>query len=293
MQVRICLRLALTATLAAGIAAADDVSFDQTMKFTGGSMVEMMKRMANNPMLGRKGGGFAAAFQDQNFKVYVKGSKMARIGSISSSIMDVDAGTMTIINNERHTYSTQTFDQMRQRMEEMQARMSHGQPGGDLQFDVKVDKTAQTRNIDGKTAIDTVLTLTAKSSGANGQMVVKVDAWVIEADQAMQDVRDYYRRLSQKFAYAFAGSPGLGSAGAGINAAYRELMKLDGYPVVTDIAVSGVASPMGAGGDPNAPMITMETQSTNFAVGPVDDSKFAIPAGYTQEQGPMGGGRPQ
>jgi hypothetical protein len=291
---RISLRIGLVAALAAGCALAD-VTFDQNMKFTGGSMVELMKRMANNPMLGRQGSNLAAAFQDQKFTVYIKGAKMARVGNITSSITDLDAGTMTVINNERRTYTTQTFDEMRQRMEEMQQRMSHGQGAGDLQFDVKVDKTGQTRTINGKTAIDTVLTLTAKSGGANGQMVVKVDAWVIEADEAMHEVRDYYRRLSQKFAYAFAGSPGMGSAGAGINAAYRELMKLDGYPVMTDIAVSGVASPMmpAGGGDPNAPLLTMETQSSNFAVGPVDDSKVAIPPGYTQEQPRMGGGRPQ
>ena len=187
---RTSLRIGVVAALAASSVLAD-VTFDQTMKFTGGSMVEMMRRMANNPMLGRKGASLGAAFQDQKFAVYVKGSKMARIGNVTSTITDVDAGTMTVINNERHTYTTQTFDQMRQRMEEMQARMSHGQAGGDVQFDVKVDKSGQTRNIDGKTAADTVLTLTAKSTGADGRMVVKVDAWLIEADEAMHEVRDY------------------------------------------------------------------------------------------------------
>lgn len=263
------------------------------MKFTGGSMIEMVHRMANNPMLGRKGGGFAAAFQDQNYTIYVKGSKMARIGPSMSNIIDLNAGTMTIVNNDRHTYSTQTFDEMRQRMEEMQQRMHQGQ-SGDIQFDVKTSKTGQTRTIDGKTATETVLTLTAQSSGANGQMVVKVDSWLIEPDAAMQEVVEFYKGLSQKFAYAFAGSPGMGAAGAGINAAYREMMKLGGYPVLSDIEVSGAAAPMMpmGGGDPNAPLIKTETQSSNFATGPVDDSKFAIPPGYTQEQpGPRG--RPQ
>lgn len=257
-------------------------------------MIEMVHRMANNPMLGRKGGGFANAFQDQTYTIYVKGSKMARIGASMSTITDVDAGTITNINNTTHTYTTQTFDEMRQRMEEMQQRMNHGQPGTDLQFNVAVDNPGQTAMIDGKTASETVLTLTAKSSGANGQMVVKVDSWLIEADASMHEISDFYKRLSQKFAYAFAGSPGMGSAGAGINAAYREMMKLNGYPAKSEIAVSGVASPMmpGGGGDPNAPLIKMETQSSHFVAGPVDDSKFAIPAGYTQQQAGARG-RPQ
>ena len=287
------LRIGFVAALTATSLLAD-VTFDQTVKFTGGTMIEMVHRMANNPMLGRKGGGFANAFQDQTYTIYIKGSKMARIGATTSTITDLDAGTMTNINNARHTYTTQTFDEMRQRMEQAQQSMNHGQPAADLQFDVKVDKTGQTRTIDGKTATETVLTLTAKSSGANGQMVVKVDSWLVQADAAMHDVSDYYKRLSQKFAYAFGGSPGMGAAGVGMNAAYREMMKLDGYPVLSDMEVSGVASPMMpmGGGDPNAPMLKTETQSSNFAAGPVDDSKFAIPAGYTQEQ-PGYRGRPQ
>lgn len=286
-------RTALIGALAAGCALGD-VTFDQTVKFTGGSMVEMMRRMANNPMLGRKGGGFAAAFQDQTYSVYIKGSKMARIGSANASIIDLNAGTITTINNERHTYSTQTFDEMRARMQEAQQRMNHGQPVADTQFDVKVDRTGQTRTIDGRDATETVLTLTAKSDGAKGQMVVKVVSWLVSADAAMHEAGDFYKKLAQQFAYAFAGSPGLGSAGSGIAAAYREMMKLDGYPLLSEISISGMTTPMGVmgGGDPNAPMITTETQSSHFAIGPVDDSKFTVPAGYTQEQG-RPGGRPQ
>ena len=282
----------LTAVAATSLLA--DVTFNQTVKFIGGSMIEMVHRMANNPILGRRGGGFANAFQDQTYTVYVKGSKMARVGASTSTITDLDAGTLTTVNNTTHTYSTQTFDEIRQRMEEMQQRMNHGQAGGDVEFNVAVDNPGQTAMIDGKTATETVLTLTAKSSGPNGQMVVKVESWLIEADASLHEISDFYKRASQKFAYALGGSPGLGAAGAGINAAYREMMKLNGYPARSVIDVSGVASPMmpGGGGDPSAPLIKMETEGSNFVAGPVDDSKFAVPAGYTQEQ-PGGRGRRQ
>ncbi|MBV9761261.1 MAG: hypothetical protein JO340_11915 [Acidobacteriaceae bacterium] len=290
---QILLRTAVVGALAAGCALAD-ITFDQTVKFTGGSMVEMMRRMANNPLLGRKGGALGAAFQDQNYTVYIKGSKMARIGPVMSSVIDLNAGTITTINNQRRTYATQTFDEMRARMQEAQQRMNHGQAVSDLQFDVKVDKTGQTRAIDGKDATETVLTLTAKSAGANGQMVVKVDSWLVAPDAAMQEAGDFYKKLSQQFSYAFAGAPGLGAAGSGIAAGYREMMKLDGYPLLSDISISGVTTPMGpmGGGDPNAPMLITETQASHFVTGPIDDSKFAIPAGYTEEQG-RPGPRPQ
>lgn len=260
-------------------------------------MLQIARMMANNPMLGRKGGAsMATAFQDQTFTVYIKGGKMARIGPVTSTITVVDAGTMTIINNERHTYSTQTFDEMRERMEQMQQRMNRGQAGGDIQFDVKVDKTGQTRTIDGQTATEAIITLTAKPGSANSQMKVRMDSWLVAPNAGTREIVDYYKRLSAKFAYAFGGgSPGMGAAASGINAAMKAALELDGYPVLSDMEVSGVASPMmgQSNADTSAPFLTTETHSSNFASGPVDDSKFAIPAGYTQEQPRTPGSRPQ
>jgi hypothetical protein len=81
----------------------------------------------------------------------------------------------------------------------------------------------------------------------------------------------------------------LGGASTGINAAMKEAMKQNGYPLLTDVEVSGVSSPMAgmmgkSDSDPNAPAIQMETQNSNFTTGGVDDSKFSIPAGYKQVQ---------
>ncbi len=284
------LRAAVLGALAATYLLAD-VTYTQSMKFTGGTLRDAIQRMASNPILGRIGGGsLKNAFQDQNFTTYIKGPKMARIGDTFSTIYDLDAGTITNINNEKHTYTVETFDEMRQQMDKMQQRMNKGQ-SGDIDFDVKVEKTGQTRTIGGQTATETLVTLTAKSANAQGQMVVKVNAWLVSVDSSTREVVEYAKRLSEKFAYAFAGwSPTLGAAGGGIGAAMREAQKLDGYSVLTDTSVSGVSSPMtpmmGRGGnsDPNAPLIQMETETGNFAPGSVDDSKFSVPAGYKQEQ---------
>ncbi len=281
-----CLRIVFVAALVSGCALAD-VTYDQTLKFTGGSIVDMMRRLANNPMLGRKGGAMASAFRDQDYTVYIKGPKMARVSpSGLATIMDLDAGTITTFNNQNHTYRTQTFDQMRQRLEQSQRAM-HQQESGDLQFDVKVAKTGQTKVIDGQNATEDIVTMTAKPGSANAQMTVKMDLWLVPANAATHEIAEYYKRLSEKYAFAFGGSPGLGSAGAAINAAIKAALQQDGYPVLSDIEVRGVASPMmGHNANPNAPFLTMETQSSNFVPGPVDDSKFAIPAGYTEEAMP-------
>ena len=265
-----------------------DVTYDQNVRYTGGTLLDMMRKMASNPMLGRMGGGnLQTAFQDQKFTVYVKGPKMARIGPSFSSIYDLDAGTITTINHQKHTYAVMTFEEMRQQMDQMQRRANKTQTPN-VDFDVKLDTTGQTRNIYGQTASEALMTLTAKTAGPGGQMVVKADTWLVPLDPATREVIDYSKRLSTKFGELFSGSPMLGAASAGIGAAMKEASKLDGYSVLTDIDVSGVSSPMlaamgSANNDANAPLIKMEVQSSNFASGAIDDSKFAIPTGYTEQ----------
>jgi hypothetical protein len=265
-----------------------DVTFDQSMRYTGGSLLDMIRSMAGNPLIGRlAGGNLNSAFQDQNFKVYVKGAKMARMGGTLSTIYDLDAGTITLINNEKRSYMVRTFDEVRQEMERAQQRLNRNK-AGDFDFTTKVEKTGQTRTIDGQTATETRATMTAKSAGANGQMVVNAVYWLAPFEPATRELLDYSKRLHQKFNYAFMGSPALGAAAAGINAAMEEGTTFDGYPVLADTEVSGIAAagPFARGnGDSSAPLIKVETHSSNFIQGPVDDSNLSVPAGYKQEAG--------
>jgi len=283
---KVCLQIGLLAGFSAALLPAD-ASYTQVTKFTGGTAVEMAKKMANMPMIGRLGGGaMREAFEDQHYDVYVKGNKMARLGGMISTIYDLDAGTITTINNTKQTYTTMTFDEMREQIERMQQRMNRKQSGGgNLQFDTKVEKTGQTRTIDGQNATETLITMTAKSDseGGNGQMVVKTHAWLVPLSAATRELVDFSRRLGEKFAYAYGSSPMMGAAAGGLGAAMKEAFSQDGYPIETDVEVSGVAGPMG-GGDPSAAFLQMETQSSNFATGAVDAAKFSVPAGYKEEK---------
>lgn len=284
---KVCLQIGLLAGLSAGVLLAD-ASYTQVTKFTGGTAIDMAKKMADMPLIGRMGGGaMRNAFEDQHYDVYVKGNKMARLGGTVSTIYDLDAGTVTTINNTKQSYSTMTFDEMREQMEKMQQRMNKNKgSGGDLQFDVKVDKTGETRTINGATATETVMTMTAKQESASGQMVVKTHLWLVPLSASTREVMDFARKLGEKFAYAYGGSPMMGPASGGLAAAMKEAFKQDGYPVENDIEVSGVAmaGPMGGGGDSSAPFMQMVMQSSNFATGAVDDAKFSVPAGYKEEK---------
>jgi hypothetical protein len=269
-------------TALASAALLADASYSETTRFTGGTLVDMMRNMAASPMGRFAGRGMGNAFRDQHSTVFIKGSKMARIGEASSMIIDVDAGTITSIQNEPHTYSVMTFDQMQRSMN----RAQHGQPAGDIKFDIKVQPTGNTKSIDGQTATETLATLTAISPDANGAtMVVHSDYWGVPDEPGANDIREFYRKLAAKYQGALGGNPMMGAASKGISAAMMESMK-GGYPVQMKTEISGVSSPMAAmmgrsgGGDPNAPFLVMESQYSNFSSGSVDDSKFTVPDGY-------------
>jgi hypothetical protein len=288
------LRAAAVTVLAAAACSAD-VTYQQTTKFKGGALIDMVQKMASMPMMGRMmgGNGMKQAFEDQSYEVYVKGNKMARIGPRISTIYDLDAGTQTMVNHDKQSFTVQTFEEMRERLQKLQERMNKGDT--DIDFDVKVQKTSQTRQIDGEAAKETIILMTAKQANEQGQMVVTVHAWLVPMNALRRESQDFQKRLAEKLTSGMSGfSPMMGSAGAGISAAMREMSRLDeGYPAVTEVAITGVSAvggPMGAMGgsgaiDPNTPLIDTETANNRFVKGVADDSKFSVPPGYKEEKG--------
>jgi hypothetical protein len=265
-----------------------DASYSETVRFEGGSLVEMLRGMANGPM----GKTMGQAFQDQTYAVYVKGNKMARIGSLTSTITDLDAGTMTNINHTKKTYSLTSFDEMKQMQAQMQSRMKSGDTNVD--FDIKVDKTGNTKKIDGQTATEYLMTMTAKDAGSDGGMKVVSHVWMGPSEPGAEEIRAFQKKMAAQYKDALAGggNPMMGGAMKGLAAASAHLATMDGVSVETHMQVSGVASPMGPmaqqGGDPNAPAMIMGTENKNYTSGSVDDSKFAIPEGYQKVERNMG-----
>jgi hypothetical protein len=286
-KMKLFMRFGAAILLAAGLLPAD-VTYTQVTKFEGGTLVDMMQKMASMPMIGRMG-NMRQAFQDQQYDVYIKGNKMARLGKETSTIYDLDAGTITTIESTRRTYRTTTFDEMQQRTEQAEQRMKHGQ-GGDVDFDVKVTNTGQTRQIDGALAKEMLIVMTAKQANEQGKMLVTSHVWLVPYTDSTKEVADFQHKLMGKYANAFSNSgPGMGAAGKGMSEAMKEAMKQDGYPVLTEVEISGVTaggSMPGMGSDsnsdPNAPLLKTLTEYGHFTQGSVDDSKFAVPAGFKE-----------
>jgi hypothetical protein len=149
-----------------------DFTYQETTQITGGSMVGMMKfagtfskqaRQANEPVVST---------------IMVKGNKMIRIGKDTSEIVDLDAETVTEIDNQKKQYTTMTFAQMRQQMEAAMAKAKAQQaqqpqqpqqtqqpPPGDAQqvdvkFTVKVRNTDASRDVAGLSAKESIMTMT-------------------------------------------------------------------------------------------------------------------------------------
>src|SRR5262249_7983824 len=109
--------------LASFVSLQADVSYTQTTRYTGGTVIEMVKSMAGNPMMKMMGGNrMQAAFQDQTVTVYIKGGKMAFVGPSTTRIHDLDAGTITLIDHTEKTYSVMTMEEMKEAMANMARR---------------------------------------------------------------------------------------------------------------------------------------------------------------------------
>jgi hypothetical protein len=272
----------LVGALGGALSMQADVTYISKLHYNGGALIDMMKKMSASPT----GARLAQSFQDRTYTVYVKGNKMARVGEANTTITDYDAGSITNIDHTRKTYTVITFDQMKQ----MQDRMQQMTGQGTNDFDVKVDKTGKTKLIDGQTASETVITATSKSGGATK---FRSDVWTVGSVPGGDEMRAFHLKAATSAADTFGGGGMMGGASQALAAATRETLRIGGVAVETETQISGVQiGPMGAAADPNAVSIDVTSTESGWSTSAVDDSHFAIPAGYTKQERGVGMGGP-
>jgi hypothetical protein len=246
------LNMLLTCTLAvtSGFAHAD-FTYQETTQITGGSMVAMMKMAATFSKTARQAGEPTVS------TVMVKGNRMIRSSKDRSEIIDLDAGTMTIIDNVKKQYTTMTFEQMRQQMEAAMAKAKAQQakqpqappPSNDAQnvdvkFTVKVRNTDVTRDVSGLTAKESIMTMTMdatdKTSGQTGSFAITNDMYLAPDIPGYEEVREFYKRYAKKMGSAMSGAVNSQmmammqqpAAGKGMADMVEEMSKLKGIPVL-------------------------------------------------------------
>ena len=221
-----------------------DFTYESTSKITGGALVGMLK--------------FAGAFSKDSRKMMdaipsttsIKGNRMVNKTADSASIIDLDKETITHVDYARKTYSVMTFAQMKQAMEDMAQKMQQqksnaGQPPPDMQFDVKMNDTGQTRTINGNNAHEVIMTMTMQGtdakSGAKGGMDVTTDMWIAPKVSGYEEVRDFTHRMSQKIAWTPMANPLISRPDMqrAMSELSKEGSKMDGLPVLETIKMGG------------------------------------------------------
>lgn len=314
-----------------------DFSYEETSTITGGMVARMMK--------------FAGVFSKKarepiHSTIAVKGNKMMRRTADNASIIDLDAQTITTVDFRKRTYSTMTFEQMKQMLDQLSQKMKQQNNGQNtqMQFKVTAKATGATRRISGYNTKEMIVKMemdaTDQQSGQKGAMVITTDMWLAPDVPGYGEVRDFYKRMSEKINWtpgqnAFMMNP---QVSQGMAEVYKEAAKLDGIPVLQTITMGGAgengASASGSqpppqqsgqeqeaekpsmseavggalaghfgfghrkhkkeqdedqqqaaqnsGSSDAGTLLEMNVESANFSSSAVDDSLFAVPAGFRE-----------
>lgn len=249
-----------------------DFRYESTTRITGGALVGMMK--------------FAGAFskdakkanEPQQSTTAVKGNRMLHQTADTAQIIDLDRQTITRVHFANRTYSVVTFEQMKQTMEDMTQRMktqgNRDAAAPDIQFDVSLKETGQTRQISGVNTHEVILTITAKGkdaqSGTTGGLDVVNDLWVGSKVAGYDEIREFYKRMGQTLNWTPAGPP-IGTGQPGMARAMAEMSKegakMDGMPMLSVTKVGGRLDgvPQGETAQPSRP--STPTPSVGEALG--------------------------
>ena len=193
----------LILSLAAGLAARADFSYTTSRK----------------PAAGQP-----ANAGDQMTKHYLKGQKMKIDNGGTAIVMDFDGQTVTTINNNSKTYSVKKFSDLGEALKQ-----------SDVDLKVSVQKTGQTKNINGYNASEAVMTMdidSPQAQKAGMKMRMEMEMWISPDVPGSQELHAFYERNRGRFpwsALAGGGNPGMQKAMADVQ---RKLAEMNGVPVL-------------------------------------------------------------
>jgi hypothetical protein len=224
-----------------------DFTYTETAQITGGSMLGLMKMAGVFSRQAWQAGGPIVS------TVSIKGNRMAHINPDHSEIIDLDAETITMIDNMKKQYTVMTFAQMRQQVEAAAAKMKEQQQKSeasapqqpsttDVKFQVHVRNTGQAKDVSGLNASESILTMnmdaTDKSSGQTGSLAITNDMWLAPEIPGYDEVKEFYRKYALKMGTVFSSAinPAMlaqfQGAGQGMADMAEEMSKLKGTPVL-------------------------------------------------------------
>jgi hypothetical protein len=268
-----------------------DVSYQETTRVTGGSMMGMVK------MAGAFSSQAKQALAPTTSTVMIHGGRMVRSDPHATEIINLDDQTITMIDHDKRTYSVMTFQEMQQAMANAAAKAKGAKPsnttGSQMSFDAHISNNGATRQLDGQTASETLLTITMTpntgDANAKGGMAATSEMWLIKDAPGMAELRSFNERMAKELSIDMARSSmnTLLAAQPGGAQAMEELRKesgkVSGLPVlqVTRVGMTLDGQPLAA---PSvAPLPQSQGQGQGSTAG--DVGKEVATGTATQEAG--------
>jgi hypothetical protein len=233
-----------------------DVSYQETTQVTGGSMMGMLK------MAGALSSQARQATAPVTATVMIHGGRMLRSDPHTTEIIDLDAQTITSIDHDKRTYSVVTFQQMQQQIADASAKAKGAKTssanGSQMNFDAHISSNGGTRQLDGQTAKEALLTITmTANSSDNSQkagMAATSEMWLIQDAPGLAEMRQFNERLAKELAVTLdsggmssllAAQPGGAQA---LEQLKKESAKMSGLPVlqVTRVGMTTDGQPLAA-----------------------------------------------
>lgn len=228
----------LALVLAAATAFAD-FSYRQETEIVGGSLAGPMK-------MGMKMS--KTARDAMTSAVSIKGNRMATRTGDSVTIFDLDAETITTIDNKKSEYSVMTFAEMGEAMKRMTEKMNSKQKDGEFNYKVDIRDGKKSQDVHGYPAKLTVISALLEGSdnkGNSGAMEMVNDVWVSTSIAGSDEMVSFSKRLAEKM--AGVGGLNMGAmAGMMKQKGFEEAMKkyqenaanLQGVPVLTIVRMA-------------------------------------------------------
>ena len=318
----VVLPMALTLTLLAG------VTYDQTVRTGNLDSAQLLKSRVPSidppvfdispalyaPPLGRA--------PNNSFRILLDGDRLVRIGKDVSTIFDLKARTVTVVQLKARTYSVETLDEAQQHVGEMLGEwrpplgtigkfttevqmLGEWRPplGTTGKFTTEAQTTGQTRPIQGQTAKEyRVIAITLY----HGKRMVAGSSiyWMVPKPPS-DELAAFQLRWSRECGLPFPGMPPTGADPSVFGAMARAASKLAGYPILYVVE----SRPMPFPGlertyaapeynasrnalpdmqtdywDPSRTIDVTETAFSGFVAGAVDPSVFAVPVGYKKKK---------
>jgi hypothetical protein len=232
-----------------------DFKYTETSRVTGGMMAGMLK--------------FAGAFSKNAnapvvSTVYVKGNRLRRDSADrSAEIIDLGARRVIAIDNEKHTYSVATFDEIRQALQQAQQKMQQNMKDQKAQITLSpkfdVTPTGSTRDILGqptrevKVKVEMEMQAQGKSDdgkqqNASGTITMASDMWVAPSVAGYHEITEFYKRMAKEIDWVPTSGMILDPRAAkGMQELQKNSSQMQGLPLIQYISMYLGTTPQGQG----------------------------------------------